>query len=152
MSFTNQDIDNPSVLITGGSGFLGQAIVEELLDPGSPFTAGEIRILDKKEYQGRPDNRIKFIRGNICNYEEVLKATRGTDLVIHSAAVVDWGTKKEEDVYRVNFEGTRNVVNACIENNVPNLVYTSSLDTVISGKPLVNIDETQSYPEKHPNM
>jgi nucleoside-diphosphate-sugar epimerase len=63
MSFTNQDNDNPAVLITGGSGFLGQAIVEELLDPRSPVIPREIRILDLKDYSGRPDNRIKFIRG-----------------------------------------------------------------------------------------
>ncbi len=140
------------VLITGGAGFLGKAIVEELLDKDSPLQAGTIRILDKLEYHGKPDSRVQYLKGDIRNYDEVNEACKGMDFVIHSAAIVDWGTKPEDEVYAVNYEGTRNVVNACLANNVSGLVYTSSLDTVISGKALTGIDETQPYPDKHPNM
>ncbi len=141
-----------NILVTGGAGFLGKAIVHELLDPTSLGQVNEIRILDMKDYQGSMDKRINFIKGDICNYQDILQSCKGIDIVIHSAAIVDWGTKSEKEVYKVNFGGTENIIKACRENNVPMLVYTSSLDTVISGRPLVDIDESMPYPEKHPNM
>ena len=64
------------------------------------------------------------------------------DLVIHAAAIVDWGTKKPKEVYEANYTGTQHVINASKQNEVPILVYTSSLDTVITGKPLLNVDKS----------
>ncbi|MGD2034668.1 MAG: NAD-dependent epimerase/dehydratase family protein, partial [Bacteroidales bacterium] len=141
-----------TILVTGGAGFLGKAIIDELSDASCLLNPAEIRILDINKYEGNGDKRIRSVKGNICNYSDITKACREIDLVIHTAAIVDWGTKSEKEVYRVNYTGTVNVVNACKENNVQWLVYTSSLDTVISGKPLVDIDENIAYPKKHPNM
>ena len=98
------------------------------------------------------DDRIHYLKGDICNYDDINKACKGIDIVIHTAAIVDWGTKSEKEVYHTNFTGTQNVINACKENKVTMLVYTSSLDAVITGSPLVDIDESQPYPEKHLNM
>jgi len=143
---------NLNILITGGAGFLGKAIVHELLDSKSQINQGEIRIIDSKEYQGEKDDRIHFMKEDICNSRDIDRACKGVDLVIHSAAIVDWGIKLPKEVYRVNFTGTQNVIRSCKKNNVPVLVFTSSLDTVINGKPLVDIDKTMAYSSKHPNM
>jgi nucleoside-diphosphate-sugar epimerase len=151
METENKSSNTPIVLITGGSGFLGSRIVSEFLDADSPVKAANVYIFDLKEYPGPADERIRFIRGDIRNYEEVSKACKGMDIVIHSAAIVDWGTRSESEIYAVNVSGTENVIKACQENNVPYLVYTSSLDAIFGGKPLVGIDETVPYPEKHPN-
>ncbi len=140
------------VLLTGGAGFLGRAIADELLAKDSPLELTELRIIDLKENPHSEDQRIRYQKADILNYDEIGRTFMGIDLVIHTAAIVDWGTKSGKEVYRINFEGTRQVIRACREYKVPNLLYTSSLDTVISGKPLVDIDETQPYPEKHPNM
>ena len=143
---------NPSILLTGGSGFLGKAIVKELLAPGSPLSPSLLRIFDVSTYSGPADSRIEMVTGDIRDAQAVSAACRGIDLVIHSAAVVDWGTKPEKEVLDVNFGGTENVVNACMEHHVRHLVYTSSLDAVFEGKPLVNINEETPYPGNHPNM
>jgi nucleoside-diphosphate-sugar epimerase len=140
------------ILITGGSGFLGRAIVNELLDISSPIGKSQIHVFDTKEFPYKSLRNIIFMKGDIRNYEDINKACKGIDIVIHSAAIVDWGTKSEKEVYDVNFRGTENVIMACRQNNISMLVYTSSLDTVISGKPLVDINEDQPYPEDHPNM
>jgi nucleoside-diphosphate-sugar epimerase len=151
MEATNRSINNPNILITGGSGFLGARIVNEFLYDSSPVRAAKVCIFDLKEYSGKADERIHFINGDIRNYEDVKKASLGMDVVIHSAAIVDWGTRSEAEIYAVNVSGTENVIKACKENHVPCLVYTSSLDAIFGGKPLVGIDETIAYPEKHPN-
>jgi nucleoside-diphosphate-sugar epimerase len=141
---------NMNVLITGGSGFLGKAVIKELLGSDAIVKPDEIRVFDIKQYDdGSNDKRIKFIKGDIRNYKEVKDAVKGVDIVIHTAALIDWGTKPKSIVFGVNVGGTENIIKACHENKVNKLVHTSSLDAVFSGKPLVNIDESQPYPAKH---
>jgi sterol-4alpha-carboxylate 3-dehydrogenase (decarboxylating) len=137
-----------NILITGGAGFLGKAIIRELLDPASPVITATIRIFDQADpTDNYADGRIEYIRGDIRDAEALKGACKGIDLVIHSAAIVDWGIKSDEEVLAINFNGTANVVRACEHNNVRYLVYTSSLDAVYSGRPLINIDESFPYPE-----
>jgi len=141
-----------SILITGGAGFLGEAMVKELLDPSTLIVPSVIRIFDNTEYMGIKDKRITFIRGDVRSYESLLEASKDIDIFIHSAAIVDWGTHSEREVYDVNFTGTENVIKVCLERKVKVLIYTSSLDAVFTGSPLVNINEDQPYPKEHPNM
>ncbi len=138
----------PVVVVTGGSGFLGKAIVHELLDPDSPINPKEIRVFDIKSYTGNQNEMVKIYEGDIRNYEHVYKVCKGSDIVIHSAAIIDWGTRPRSEVIAVNVGGTENVLKACLENNIHNLLYTSSLDAVYTGISLVDIDESQEYPEK----
>ncbi|MCU0370428.1 MAG: NAD-dependent epimerase/dehydratase family protein [Bacteroidales bacterium] len=139
-----------NVLVTGGAGFLGKAIVRELLDPASPIIPSTIRIFDLAEPLNMNDGGlVEYIRGDIRDAEALKAACRGIDLVIHSAAIVDWGIKSDEEVLAVNVTGTENVVNACRHNGVRYMVFTSSLDAIYSGKPLVGVDESYPYPEKH---
>lgn len=140
------------ILVTGGSGFLGQAIVKELLGENAVLPIAELRIFALKEYSGIEDQRIKPIQGDIRNWNLVNEACKGVDAVIHSAALVDWGIKRPEEIYVVNFNGTENVLNACQENGVKALVSTSTVDAVYTGKPLRDIDETISYPARYSNM
>lgn len=137
------------ILITGGSGFLGSRIVEELFAPDSPIKPSLVRVFDLKNYKGQYSDRIDFVKGDIQNANEIEKACNDIDMVIHSAAIIDWGTKSKEEVLNINVGGTKNIINACLKNNIRYLVYTSSLDAVFTGKPLVNIDEKQGYPDKH---
>jgi nucleoside-diphosphate-sugar epimerase len=150
MSTETTERKTHSILVTGGSGFLGQRIVKELLENDSPFANSSVSIFDSKGYPGKTNNQVRFIKGDIRNYEEVRNACKGMDIVIHSAAIVDWGTRSEAEVYAVNLDGTIHVIQSCRENKVKYLVFTSSLDAVYAGKPLIDIDETIAYPEKHP--
>lgn len=138
------------ILVTGGSGFLGSHIVKELLDPKCPIAVSEVRVLDMKEYSG--DGKVTFIQGDTRDFETVKNACDGVDAVIHSAAVIDWGTHPKQYVYDVNVGGTENVIRSCKELGIKNMVFTSSLDAVYTGKPLQNIDDTIPYPDHFHNM
>ena len=135
----------PNILVTGGSGFLGSRIVKELLCDDSPLKSEKIIVFDQQEYTGQMDDKVKFIKGDVRDKAMVEKACMGIDIVIHSAAIIDWGTRTREEVLSVNVGGTKNIIEACNTNQINNLVFTSSLDAVFSGKPLVNIDESQPY-------
>lgn len=142
----------PNILITGGCGFLGKVLLNELLDPTTPLVAGSIRVLD---IQPPPENApagVTYLQADICDEDALKQACRDIDIVIHAAAIVDWGTHSEEEVYRVNVTGTEKVIQACRDQQVSCLVYTSSLDAIFEGKPMTGVNETQPYPHKHPNM
>ena len=139
-----------NILVTGGAGFLGKAIVRELLEPTSPITPARIRIFDIADpHMSGVDPRIEYYKGDVRDKKAVSDACNAMDLVIHSAAIIDWGTITEEEIYAVNTTGTQNVVDACKLHGIRYMVYTSSLDAVYSGKPLVQVDESQPYPAKH---
>jgi nucleoside-diphosphate-sugar epimerase len=150
MGNTNDVQKGYKILITGGSGFLGRSIVKELTDPSAVVKAEEIRVFDINPSDG--NGRIQYIEGDVRNYESLKEASRDVDIVIHAAAIVDWGTHSQKEVYDVNFVGTENVIKACQANGVKILIFTSSLDAVYTGNPLTDIDESHPYPSRHPNM
>lgn len=141
--------NQPHIFLTGGSGFIGSRIVEELLTDDSPLKPSKITIFDTKPYEGIENEIIEFIQGSVCDYQTIERASIDVDIVIHSAAIIDWGTKSEQEVLNINVEGTKNVIKACKTNDIKQLVYTSSLDAVFTGEPLVDIDEAQPYPDTH---
>jgi nucleoside-diphosphate-sugar epimerase len=137
------------VLLTGGSGFLGRAIVNEILEDDSPVQVGELRVFDLYPLPIPEHKRVKLIQGDVRDKAALMEACKDVDLVIHSAAIVDWGTRSEEEVLAVNVEGTRNVIEACRAMSVKALLYTSSLDVLYDGRPLVDVDESTPYPVRH---
>jgi nucleoside-diphosphate-sugar epimerase len=149
MTEIKTSLKKPNVLITGGSGFLGKRIVEEFLMADAPLKPGLIKVFDINDYKGVYGDQVEFIKGDIRDYDLLEKNCKGIDIVIHSAAIIDWGTKSKEEVLAVNAGGTENVIKACINLGIRNLIVTSSLDAVFTGKPLVDIDENQPYPDTH---
>jgi nucleoside-diphosphate-sugar epimerase len=143
------------ILITGGSGFLGKHIIKEFFDSRSPVNVNQICVYDLKEYPDEKDpedKRLLFFQADIRDQDTLNEACNGIDIVIHSAAIVDWGTHSQKEVYSVNVGGTENVIRACKKKGVPVLIFTSSLDAVYDGKPLIGIDERLKFPEKHANV
>lgn len=137
----------PVVLITGGAGFLGHALVRELL-AGDRIDPGEIRIFDLERVE-HEDRKIASIVGDVRDEEALIDACRGVDLAFHCAALVDWGRHPDEVVEAINVGGTHNVIRACREQGVGSLVCTSTLDVVYGGRPIIDGDESLPYPERH---
>jgi nucleoside-diphosphate-sugar epimerase len=140
-----------NILVTGGAGFLGKAIVEELLSDSSPVRPTHIVVYDICAGPEKGDSRVTNIRGDIRDLEFLTAVCKDIDIVIHSAAIIDWGTHPEDEVMAINVTGTENVIKACRKNRIKMLIFTSSLDAVYNGKPLINIDEEHPYPTEHPN-
>ena len=141
-----------NILVTGSSGFLGRRIVEELLESDTPLAVNKLIALDKIPFAGDAHLKLHTIQGDITDASLVEELTRDLDMVIHSAAIIDWGTKPESFVLDTNLQGTINIIRGCKKNGVKHLIYTSSLDAVYTGRPLRGITEDQPYPGKHANV
>jgi nucleoside-diphosphate-sugar epimerase len=139
-----------TILITGGAGFLGRALIHELRRPGALLSPAALRVLDTRPDPFAPGEGVTYHRGDVRSAEDVRRAAAGADVVFHLAALIDWGQHPADRVHAVNVGGTRAVVEACRAAGVRALVHVSSLDAVYGGQPLHAIDETQPYPERFP--
>jgi nucleoside-diphosphate-sugar epimerase len=141
----------PVVLITGGSGFLGKALIRELLDDtgGSPLIAREIRVFDIKHPGRISGRRISYIKGDIRSQERLEYACRGVDIIFNCASVVDWGQHPKSFLQEVNVRGTQNVIAAAEKSGVKALVHTSTMDVLYEGRPIIKGDESMPYPRRY---
>jgi nucleoside-diphosphate-sugar epimerase len=131
------------VLVTGGGGFLGKAIIKRLVSRGD-----DVRSFCRGFYATLEELRVEQIQGDIGNSAAVEKACKGIDLLFHVAAKPPpWG--HFIDYYRTNVTGTHNVIDACINQNVARLVYTSTPSVVFNGSDIEGVDESFPYPIKY---
>jgi UDP-glucose 4-epimerase len=115
------------VLVTGGAGFIGSAMVRHLCKEGF-----EVRAFDLsdtfKEYKTRLPEEAEVYRGSILDMNDLLNATEGCDNVVHLAAML--GVKKTEtkrlECLNINILGTINVLEACVKDNVKKVLFSSS--------------------------
>ncbi len=135
---------NSLTLVTGGGGFLGGRIVEAVLGRG-----GRVRIFGRSRYsrwEGRPGVECQV--GDLCDLAAVRIACRGCGLVVHTAAKAGvWGSRRE--FFETNLDGTRHVVEGCVQEDVPRLVFTSSPSVVFGNRPIEGGDESLPYPKRY---
>jgi nucleoside-diphosphate-sugar epimerase len=129
------------ILVIGGAGMLGRAVMHLLQQNGHAVTSFDL--------EPCPDAAGHSIVGDIRDADAVTQACRGMDAVIHTAAYVNQLTGRQPVMYDVNVQGTLNIIAACQIAGVPRLIYTSSVDVVFDGTPIANGDERLPYPKRH---
>lgn len=127
-----------TVFVTGGSGFIGRALVRRLVSEGatvkalarSPASAAVV-----EELGATP------VSGSLADRDAMAAGAAGCEWAFHLAAHVGaWGQR--EDFMRENVEGTENALAACRDAGVSRFVHASTEAVLIAGEPLVNVDET----------
>ena len=127
---------NKVLLITGGTGSFGNAVLRRLLDT----EISEIRILSRDEkkqddmrheYQiSHPDtmNKIKFYIGDVRDYRSIENAFRGVDYVFHAAALKQVPSCEfyPIEAVKTNILGSDNVITACVQNHVKKAIFLST--------------------------
>lgn len=116
-------------VITGGKGHVGFALVKELADRRE-----KIRLLLRSDSPVFDDIECEKIMGDVTDMQSLEKAFEGADTVYHVAGVVDISGTKDKQVWDVNVEGTKKVVEACKKQGVKTLVYVSSIDAIPMGE------------------
>lgn len=130
-----------NILVTGGGGFLGLAIVKLLLLRGDT-----VRSFSRQSYPTLKDLGVEQVCGDLADADSVEKAVKGCDIVYHVAAKAGvWG--RYEDFYQPNVIGSENVIRACRKYSVVKLIYTSSPSVVFDGTDMEGVDESVPYPD-----
>lgn len=134
------------VLVTGPDGVLGSNLIRELINRGYEVTA----MSENGKLSPTIDNlKIVKIGGNLLNHEDIIHATKKMDIVIHCAASTSMFPPRSEIVNQVNIHGTKNIIDACLENNVNRLIYVGTANSFHSGT-LKNLgSEVNPYGAEH---
>ena len=115
------------ILVTGGSGFLGINLIRHLLNKGIK----DIVSLDISDFDYLERNSIKALKGDIRNRDNVKKAMKGVDFVVHTAVALPLYTK--EEIFSTEIDGTKILLEEAFENKVKRFIHISS--TAVYGIP-----------------
>lgn len=117
------------ILITGGAGFLGLHLALYLSKKKQDVTLVDISNFDKKEYPGT----CHFAQADIRDLQSIKRLTRGMDVIIHAAAALPlW---KKEEIFDINVNGTRSILDAGYHNRIKQFIFISS--TAVYGVPKI---------------
>lgn len=115
------------VFVTGGTGFLGAYVLKELVEKGVPVRA--VR-RSKTLPAFIPESilkQVQWVDGDVLDLVALEDALAGVDTIIHSAAKVSFNAAERQEMFRINIEGTANMVNLAIEKNIRRFIHVSSV-------------------------
>lgn len=148
--------ENVPILVTGAGGFIGSTLVERLVSAG-----GRVRAFVR--YNARSDpgmlaflpvetlRHVEIIAGDLCDASAVEDAVHGMQMVFHLGALISipYSYRHPEEVARVNFLGTLNVLQACRIARVERLIHTSTSEVYGTARQ-VPIDENHPLQSQSP--
>ncbi len=129
-------------LVTGANGFLGRYVVEQLVARGD-----RVRVLIRRPDEDLAALGVKTVVSDLLEAEKIAAACSGIDAVFHVAGKAGIGGPWH-DFYVSNVVGTKNVIAACRQQNVPRLIFTSSPSVTFDGRDQCGIDESAPYPTR----
>ncbi len=130
------------VLVTGGNGFIGRSLVEQLLARGD-----EVRVVGRNAYPELEQLGVRCFRADLAAEAPLGEALDGVETVFHVAAMAGiWG--EWSDFYRNNVTATQHIVRAAIRAGVPKFVFTSSPSVVFGDESVEGADESRPYPRR----
>jgi dihydroflavonol-4-reductase len=115
------------VFVTGATGFIGANLVRELLADGYAVRALVRPGSDRRTIAGLD---LELWEGDLLDRDSLEKGLAGCEILYHAAADYRLWTKRPADLYEVNVGGTRNVLEAALNNDLLRVVYTSSAATI----------------------
>jgi nucleoside-diphosphate-sugar epimerase len=135
------------VFVTGGTGFIGSAVVARLRGRGD-----EVRALVRHPEKARDlkDLGCELVPGDLGDAGAIREAMRGCDAVIHGAAIYEVGipAKRRAAMYQANVEGTETVLGAALQEEVPKVVYISTVNAFGNTEGRI-VDESHVHSERY---
>lgn len=124
-------ITNATIFVTGGAGFIGSYVIEELLLNYQPKKIIILDNLIRGSFENMKgfinDPRVEFIEGDIRNNELLEKCIAGTDYVFHMAALrINACAANQQEGFEVMIQATFNIANLCLKHKVKKIIYSST--------------------------
>lgn len=141
---------NDTVLVTGGTGLVGSYLIRDLVQKGYTVKAIRRRKILPFYIEAPILDKVQWIEGDIMDTGLLSEAMEQTDTVVHAAANVSFSDWNPDEMMRINVDGTANVVNAAIENNISRFVHISSVAALGKNKNIV-VTEKQVWEDSKQN-
>ena len=127
------------ILITGGTGLVGAYLIEQLLKENQSLrvlyrTAKKreqlLAFLERKGITKTQLHLLEFVQGDLDSAADLFEVTKSVQCVFHCAALISFDSRDRKHLFKINSNGTRDLVNAAIENKVSKFIYISSIAAV----------------------
>lgn len=135
------------VLVTGGAGLLGKELISQLLSAGKEVTA----IYNKTPLNDIAYKGVKLKKCDILDVIELEEAMDGIDELYHCAGKVSFAPGQVDQLYKINVEGTANIVNAALDAGVKKMVHVSSVAALGRIRENETINENMQWTEETSN-
>ncbi len=135
------------ILVTGGAGLLGKEVITQLLAEGKQVRA----IYNKTPLPNFASANVEQQQCNILDVINLEKAMTGIEQVYHCAAIVTFNPRRKAEMFKVNIEGTANIVNAALDAGVKKLVHVSSVAALGRIRENETITEAMNWTEESSN-
>jgi len=136
-----------TVLVTGGSGLVGKELIRQLINKGKKVRA----VFNKNTISEINSHLLEQVHCNILDVEGLAFAMNGIQQVYHCAAIVSFNPARQKEMFKVNIEGTANVVNAALDAGVQKIVYVSSVAALGRLRDNGAVNEKLNWTEKTSN-
>ena len=138
------------IFLTGGTGLVGAHILLKLTESGQKVKAlkrkrSSLTVIKNIFSHYKKTNllqSIEWIEGDLLDLFSLQEGINGCNTVIHCAAIVSFNPKDFKKMMKINVEGTANIVNICLENNIDKLAYISSIATLNDEKNQVRTEDS----------
>jgi len=132
-----------TVLVTGAAGHVGAAVVRALLDQGR-----QVRALVRRDDRALAGLALERAAGDINDPTSLDAALRGVEVVYHAAARISLRTGADPELFRVNVDGTRALIDACRRAGVRRLIHFSSVHALRQEPAHAPLDETRELADQ----
>lgn len=139
---------NGTILITGGTGFLGPYLLEALKK-----TNRRLRLITRQpqKHQHLQAQGVEVVAGDVTDPDSLERAMPGVTHVVHAAALISLWRKEREAMFATNVQGTQNLLAACAQHPIEKFVYIGALAAVgrpVNGRILTVTEDTPTQPDK----
>jgi dihydroflavonol-4-reductase len=136
-----------NILVTGGSGLVGKELITQLLNKGKSVTA----IYNKTFLPHFNSPLLQQVHCNILDVAGLEEIMTGIQQVYHCAALVNFNPSRKKELFKINIEGTANIVNAALNAGVKKIVHVSSVAALGRIRENETINETMNWTEETSN-
>jgi len=133
------------IFVTGGTGFLGSYILQELVLRGRPVRAIRRNLTAPFYMHPALLDKISWVQGDILDVNGLMENLEGCDKIIHAAGLVSFSPSDKKNLFQINIEGTTNLVNAAIETGITDFVMISSVSALGRNDDSKPIDEEKKW-------
>jgi UDP-glucose 4-epimerase len=141
------------IFITGGAGFIGIHLCKKLLELNHSVTVyDDFSNSSQENFISKIKQKITLIPGNILDHSKLVTSMKNHDVVIHLAAKISVpeSIKNPKLTFDVNVDGTQNVLNACLENNISKIIAASTAAVYQNTSTKIILDEASPVEPQSP--